>query len=195
MKTLRLAKKELHDSLYAFEFIEGRIIAKSCSLLGIKNPFDQTEEVLNNEYNYYVLLEAQGNQGVDELVENFASMLIDKEICLDCVFNKNETEYKELWWIRDGLTEAQGKMGVVLKYDISLPPSLFEKFVFEIYPNRITEGPLNSFYGHVGDGNMHYNIVFDSYEHLKREQAVIEPKIFNLVKKYRGSISAEHGIG
>lgn len=79
MKTLRLAKKELHDSLYAFEFIEGRIIAKSCSLLGIKNPFDQTEEVLNNEYNYYVLLEAQGNQGVDELVENFASMLIDKE--------------------------------------------------------------------------------------------------------------------
>lgn len=58
MKTLRLAKKELHDSLYAFEFIEGRIIAKSCSLLGIKNPFDQTEEVLNNQYNYYVLLEA-----------------------------------------------------------------------------------------------------------------------------------------
>lgn len=72
---------------------------------------------------------------------------------------------------------------------------MFEKFVFEIYPNRITEGPLNSFYGHVGDGNMHYNIVFDSYEHLKREQSVIEPKIFNLVKKYRGSISAEHGIG
>lgn len=79
MKTLRMAKKELHDSLYAFEFIEGRIIAKTCQLLGIKNPFDQTEEVLNNSYNYYVLLEAQGSSGVDELVENFATLLLEQE--------------------------------------------------------------------------------------------------------------------
>lgn len=86
-------------------------------------------------------------------------------------------------------------MGVVLKYDISLPPSKFEKFVFEIYPERMTQAPLNSFYGHVGDGNMHYNLVFDTYEELKREQAIVEPRIMALVKKYRGSISAEHGIG
>jgi D-2-hydroxyglutarate dehydrogenase len=57
------------------------------------------------------------------------------------------------------------------------------------------QGYLDCYYGHVGDGNMHYNIMFDSYEELKREQAIIEPKIFNLVKHYKGSISAEHGIG
>lgn len=72
IKTLKMAKKELHDSLYAFEFIEGRIIAKTCALLGLKNPFDQKEEIETNNYNYYVLLEAQGSSGIDELVENFA---------------------------------------------------------------------------------------------------------------------------
>lgn len=60
-------------------------------------------------------------------------------------------------------------MGLVLKYDISLPPSEFENFVLQIHPNRKTEGPFDSFYGHVGDGNMHYNLIFDTYEDLKRE--------------------------
>jgi len=60
-------------------------------------------------------------------------------------------------------------MGVVLKYDLSMPPTEFENFVFQIFPNRMTEGPLNSFYGHVGDGNMHFNIVYDTYEKLKKD--------------------------
>ena len=64
----------------------------------------------------------------------------------------------------------------------SMPPTEFENFVFQIFPNRMTEGPLNSFYGHVGDGNMHFNIVYDSYEKLKKDQARIEPKIFALIK-------------
>ena len=59
----------------------------------------------------------------------------------------------------------------------------------------MTEGPINFIYGHVGDGNLHFNLIFDTYEQLKKEQAIVEPKIMALVKKYRGSISAEHGIG
>jgi hypothetical protein len=43
------------------------------------------------------LVEAQGNNGIEELMENFATKLIEEEVCIDCVFNKNETEYNELW--------------------------------------------------------------------------------------------------
>ena len=76
-----------------------------------------------------------------------------------------------------------------------MPPHLFESFVQQIFPNRATQGPLNSFYGHVGDGNMHFNIVYENHEQLKKAQAILEPKIFQLVKEMKGSISAEHGIG
>jgi hypothetical protein len=62
-------------------------------------------------------------------MENFAGKMVEDELCIDCVFNKNESEYDEIWKIRDGLTYAQGKMGVVLKYDLSMPPHLFESFV------------------------------------------------------------------
>jgi len=52
--------------------------------------------------------------------------------------------------------------GPVLKYDISLPPSKFEEFAKLIYPNREKDESPDFFFGHVGDGNMHYNIVFQS---------------------------------
>jgi len=60
-------------------------------------------------------------------------------------------------------------MGYALKYDLSLPPCEFENFIYELYPNRDSNPPFNVFYGHVGDGNVHFNIVFETKEKLKEE--------------------------
>jgi D-2-hydroxyglutarate dehydrogenase len=61
-------------------------------------------------------------------------------------------------------------MGYVLKYDISLPPSEFETFMDLVCPKRKENNPYTVYYGHVGDGNVHINIVFESLEELYREQ-------------------------
>jgi D-2-hydroxyglutarate dehydrogenase len=111
----------------------------------------------------------------------------------EIVINQSEKEAETLWKIREEIAESMGKMGYVLKYDLSIPPNKFEWFLNEIYPNR--EGPYNVFYGHVGDGNVHINIVLDSLEALHNEEDRIELKMFQLVKELGGSISAEHGIG
>jgi len=60
-------------------------------------------------------------------------------------------------------------MGYVLKYDVSLPPTHFESFMDKVCPNRREQQPYTIFYGHVGDGNVHINIVFESLEKLKQE--------------------------
>lgn len=57
------------------------------------------------------------------------------------------------------------------------------------------KGPYNAFYGHLGDGNIHYNIIFESVEEMHKEQHRVEEKIIKLTKDLNGSISAEHGIG
>jgi hypothetical protein len=78
LETLKLAKRVLHDALYAFEFIEGRLVARTCEVLNLTSPFDQRAEIKNNKFMYYVLVEAQGNLRIDNIVENFAGQLFDR---------------------------------------------------------------------------------------------------------------------
>lgn len=109
------------------------------------------------------------------------------------VMDQNEKEANQLWKLRESIAESMGKMGYVLKYDVSIPPEKFEWLVNQIYPSRV--GPFHVFYGHVGDGNVHINIVLNSLNELHDEEAQIELKLFELVRSLNGSISAEHGIG
>jgi len=49
-----------------------------------------------------------------------------------------------------------------------MPPEEFENFVMTMFPKRLTEPPLTAFYGHVGDGNMHFNVIFNTHDELKK---------------------------
>ncbi|CAD8126344.1 unnamed protein product [Paramecium sonneborni] len=181
IKVLQKVKK--NEQVLAFEFMEGRILKKN------KNRHSQNTLPFQFDDNkYYVLIEIAGQQlNVDQF--SIEMMEFTQEI----IINQNEKEAQFLWKLREEIAESMGKMGYVLKYDVSIPPDKFEWLVNQVYPQR--EGPFHVYYGHVGDGNVHINIVFESLEHLHKEEDKIELKLFGLVKSLGGSISAEHGIG
>ena len=102
--------------------------------------------------------------------------------------------------LRESLSEAQKKTSPSLKYDISLPLARLEPFFQEAthaIQNEIPEArPLP--FGHVGDGNLHFNILpppgMDS-RHFMGLREDMDTLIYDLVEKHGGSLSAEHGIG
>ncbi|CAD8111267.1 unnamed protein product [Paramecium primaurelia] len=178
-----LQKVKRNEQLLAFEFMEGRILYKNMHRHnGNQLPFQFQED------RYYVLIEISG-QSIN--VDQFGMDMM--EFTQEIIMNQSEKEAQFLWKLREEIAESMGKMGYVLKYDVSIPPDKFEWLVNQIYPKR--EGPFHVYYGHVGDGNVHINIVFEQLEDLHKEEDKIEQKLFGLVKSEGGSISAEHGIG
>jgi FAD/FMN-containing dehydrogenase len=118
----------------------------------------------------------------------------------DAVLSKSLHQAKELWKIREGIPEAQLNLGTTIKHDISLPISELAEFVSS------TEVKLKLFwpylqtiiFGHIGDGNLHYNIApltpeFSKDLEIRRKD--INQLVHDEVYKYSGSFSAEHGIG
>ncbi|CAD8208753.1 unnamed protein product [Paramecium pentaurelia] len=178
---LRSAKQ--FEQLGAFEFMEGRILQRCLPFNPqLKAPFEFKDD------KYYVLIEICGQQ--IELEYYFERLLKHTE---QIVFNQNESELQAMWRWRESVPENLHKMGHVLTYDLSIPPDKFEWFAEQVYYGR--KGPYNAFYGHLGDGNIHYNIIFESVDEMHKEQHRVEEKIIKLTKDLNGSISAEHGIG
>ena len=118
----------------------------------------------------------------------------DLDLLQDAVIAKNSTEAEKLWKMRHSITEAARAEGKALKHDISVPISGMQEFLQradELLAELAPDANLHA-YGHVGDGNLHYNVVMpeDSADGPKLTDA-----IYALVESMGGSFSAEHGIG
>ena len=117
----------------------------------------------------------------------------------DGVIAQSEAQRANLWRIRESIPEGNKRVGAIASHDISVPLSVIPDFIAEGRQALAALGDfrINSF-GHLGDGNLHYNVFpqvgskRDDYEHLRKQ--VIET-VHDLVHKYQGSVSAEHGIG
>ena len=104
-----------------------------------------------------------------------------------------------LWALREGVSEAQKSEGATLKHDVTLPITALSRFVAEVGPTlrAVLPGLRLVTYGHIGDGNLHYNLsapVGDDAA-LRREAAALTRIVYDAVTALGGSISAEHGIG
>lgn len=136
-------------------------------------------------------------QKLTELLEE----LMDTSQIADGVLAQDETQLQSLWALRESIPEACGKLGCVFKYDLSMPVARMNELVEDMRKrflerDMLGEGkPIKEVvgYGHIGDGNLHINIVADSY--APEIESVIEPYIYEWVSRERGSISAEHGLG
>ena len=119
---------------------------------------------------------------------------------LDAVIAKNGNEADRLWRIRHAIPEAQGKEGVSIKHDISVPIGRIDDFMLQAESailKQIPDARIVAF-GHLGDGNLHYNISQPkdgNIEEFKTRGADLSEAIYALVTGIGGSISAEHGIG
>uniref|UniRef100_UPI0025EC3C29 FAD-binding oxidoreductase n=1 Tax=Limnohabitans sp. Rim8 TaxID=1100718 RepID=UPI0025EC3C29 len=119
----------------------------------------------------------------------------------DAVVAENLTQAKGLWHIRESITMAQATEGLNIKHDISIPVSRIPDFVVEtdaLLAQNVPGVRLVDF-GHLGDGNLHYNVQApegaDGPTFLREFEDKVNTLVFDQVKRFGGSISAEHGVG
>jgi FAD/FMN-containing dehydrogenase len=159
---------------------------------GARSPFDK-------QYPWYVLLDvAIGDDS--EIIEDELMQALQDGLCVEATIAKNLTEANEFWHLRHTISEAQKSEGASLKHDISVPIGKLHEFLREgddLLAEKMPEARLVAF-GHVGDGNLHYNVSQPANGDVDRFQACaagLTDAIYTLVSKLGGSISAEHGIG
>lgn len=146
-----------------------------------------------------MLLEFGGAETDVSFATTLMNALEDEQI-LDVVVAKNGKEAEQLWRIRHSIPDAQIAAGASLKHDIAVPIGRIDEFieragkaVLEILPDaRIVA------FGHVGDGNLHYNVsqpIGADPQVFQRVGVDISERVYGLVQEFGGSFSAEHGVG
>jgi FAD/FMN-containing dehydrogenase len=203
VELLTLAHRHLHAGLTGFE-VMGRF-----ALSLVQKHFPQQRIPFIDTLDeaaapYFVVLENSDLESATHARERFEALLsqaIEEGCVLDAVVAENVAQAHALWHIRESIPLAQAQEGLNLKHDISLPISSIPEFVDEALPALQAACPdvrlVN--YGHLGDGNLHFNVqapVDANAEAFLREmEAPIADVVYELVKARGGSISAEHGIG
>ena len=186
-------KTKLEDRIESFELVSRRVFNL------VETHIPNATLPFNEEYPWYVLIEAA--TGSDpELLENALLQEAEDGRLLDAVIAKNETEAADLWRLRHSIAEAERQDGKALKHDISVPLSKMQEFLVrgdQLLDERWPEARLVAF-GHVGDGNLHYNVVLPrglSAEEWTAEGERVTGALYDLVHSLNGSFSAEHGVG
>jgi FAD/FMN-containing dehydrogenase len=160
-------------------------------------------EPLDTPSAWYALCElssSRANEPLEALLEKSLAEAHEAGWVLDAAVATSERERDLFWRLRESIPEAQRKDGASLKHDISVPVSQVPRFI-EIagtwVAQHVPQGVLVA-YGHLGDGNLHFNINQKAGTQAFQLQAA-EPRlkraIHDLVRDFGGSISAEHGIG
>ena len=150
-------------------------------------------------------INSNGSTNLYDKLENLLAYSFDKKIITNAIICKNTSESHQLWDIRERAAESEKKelkkRGAIkcLKHDISLPLHNIEKFHNEAQDMLLREVPSSRtiYFGHLGDGNLHYNVFGDGIlpDGFNNRSSEITEKIYEIVIKNNGSFSAEHGIG
>src|SRR6187397_1138846 len=161
-----------------------------------------TRDPLSTKSPYSVLIElsSQRPEGLRESLEQILAEGLEKGLVLDATICESVEQAKAFWRIRELFGEMQGREGGSIKHDISVPVANIPAFIEEgnAAAKKLIPGCRPLPFGHVGDGNIHYNITqpvgADKAEYLKRWDDMNDT-IYKIVLKYGGSVSAEHGVG
>ena len=161
-----------------------------------------TSGPLNAASPWYVLAEASGAARFDlkHVLENALGAAIERGLATDAAIASSEAQRAALWRLRENMSEAQKKEGASLKHDIAVPVAAIPDFVARAIPAvlRIVPGARPVPFGHLGDGNLHFNFSYpaggDGAAFLAKRAGVARV-VHDIVHEFAGSISAEHGIG
>jgi FAD/FMN-containing dehydrogenase len=153
---------------------------------------------------YFAVLQnadSQSESQAQQELENLLQAALAAGLVADAVVASNLAQAQQLWHVRESIPLAQAQEGLNIKHDISLPISGIAAFVTETDAAVLQAYPGAQLvnYGHLGDGNLHYNVQaplgVDPQEFLSQHETGINALVYAAVTRYRGSISAEHGIG
>ena len=161
-----------------------------------------SRDPLASPHPWYVLIEVSSQQrtGLREALEEILAEGHEKGLVLDATFAESLEQAKAFWRIRELFGEVQRHIGASIKHDISVPIAKIPQFIAEADAAvmKFLPGSHTLPFGHVGDGNIHYNVMqpegMAKQDFLNRWDDV-NAVVFGVVKKYGGSISAEHGVG
>ncbi|MGB5101863.1 MAG: FAD-binding oxidoreductase [Steroidobacteraceae bacterium] len=158
---------------------------------------------LARPYEWYVLCElatAREDAALRGLLEATLGQAMTDGLVQDAALAHSLAQRDALWKLRESVPEAQRAAGASIKHDVSVPVAALPEFMREATAAVLAIVPTGRMvtYGHVGDGNLHFNVseplggeraAFMAHEHA------IQAAVYALVQRFRGSISAEHGIG
>ncbi|XP_071839598.1 D-2-hydroxyglutarate dehydrogenase, mitochondrial-like isoform X3 [Apostichopus japonicus] len=189
LDTLKFAKTKLGEVLSAFEVLDHECMKLQVTYGNHKNP------LVGPPHGFYVVVETSGsNEDHDQQkMTSFLEEAMEKSLVEDGTLATDSVKFQTLWHLREGIAESLMRAGVVYKYDFSFAVEDFYDLV-EVMRTRLRgEALLVCGYGHVGDGNLHLNIVGPTLS--KEFLALIEPFVFDWTASKGGSVSAEHGLG
>ena len=179
----------------AFECLSEECLQVVLRNRGLPPPFQGSHE-------YSVLLEIERPDGAlaRDLLDSWLSSLFEKDLVADAVLAQNPKEAQNLWAMREGISESLASLGLLHKHDISLPIHRLKEFI-ENWTRDVAEnypGLSPYVFGHIGDGNLHINLLKPKEMEIaefKNLCAKADANLFGWIRKFEGSVSAEHGIG
>ncbi len=191
------AKAATGDTITAFELISG--IALEATL----KHFPEAKEPLKTRTPWYILMELSSGQTGEagrQCLEAFLADGYESGLIADAVIAASETQARQIWYLRDILPETEVREGASIKHDVSVPISRVAEFIARATAmmEREMAGIRVIAFGHVGDGNIHFNLShpegMEGSEFLGHSGR-LNRMIHDLVAELGGSFSAEHGIG
>lgn len=191
MPTLHSFQSKL--DLTAFEFFSDQCLEKILDR-------EETPAPLDNRYPFYALIEFEATtEHVTEQAIAIFEHCLEEGWIEDGVISQSEQQLLNLWRLREDISETIAPF-TPYKNDLSVTVSKVPEFLSDIDTVVKTDYPDFDvlWYGHIGDGNLHLNIL--KPKSLDKETffakcADVNTKVFEVVKKYNGSVSAEHGVG
>jgi FAD/FMN-containing dehydrogenase len=194
---LQRTLEECGERLTAFE-----LFSDFCLALVLKH-FKDADPPFARRFPHYVLLELSDTRpggAVANLAEGVLGAALEEKSILDAAVAQSDAQAKALWKLRDFISEAQAHEGPNIKHDVSIPISLIPEFIrtTDAELGRAHPGVRMVTFGHVGDGNLHYNV--SAPEGVAPDAFVARAEAINRivhdsVARFGGSISAEHGLG
>jgi FAD/FMN-containing dehydrogenase len=152
---------------------------------------------------WYALVELSDTlpaAGLDAVVETALGEAFERDLVRDAVVASGSAQVAALWALREGISEAQNREGPSLKHDITVPVSRIPAFIERT--DRALRAAVPGIrivaYGHVGDGNLHYNLskpVGSDDEAFRARADELARVVYDSTASFAGSISAEHGLG
>ncbi|MGE4377914.1 MAG: FAD-binding oxidoreductase [Burkholderiaceae bacterium] len=197
---LGLARQHLDAGLTAFEAM-GRFALQLVQqhLPQLRVPFAERADAP-----WCVLLENSDSESAGHARARFEALMeaaLAQGCISDAVVAENLTQAQQLWQIRESIPLAQAKEGLNIKHDIAVPTSRIADFVAhtDALLTRELPGVRLVTFGHLGDGNLHYNVQApvgsEAQAFLQAHEARVNALVYDAVAQFGGSFSAEHGVG
>jgi FAD/FMN-containing dehydrogenase len=195
---LGLAHRHLGAGLTGFE------VMGQFALSLVAKHYTQQRVPLYESTPWCVLLENSDHESEAHARVQFEKLLelaLEEGCVTDAVVAENLTQARQLWHIRESIPLAQAEEGLNIKHDISIPVSRIPDFVAstDAALERAIPGVRLVNFGHLGDGNLHYNVQApvggDPVAFLEAQEERVNTIVYDAVQQFDGSISAEHGVG